>query len=281
MLGATLGGGVGRYNGLHGMIVDSLLNVRMVTANGDIVTASTTENADLFWGIRGAGFNYGIIVSAEYQVYNLTSSLVMNADMVFPVSQNATIFNYLKNYENSLPAEFAIILLGGYSEAYGGVSHAGSALVQFLILSSSIQHYILINAAYAGPLSSGKALIQPLLDLRPVKENISEIPWSELTQTAFFEAEGSLPNPCIKGLHQNVYGGSIRTYDIPTFQNWVAELDIFYSNYPNARGSIWFIEQFATQAVKAVSDEATAYPWRDITAHLYVDTLLTSWITFS
>ena len=172
-------------------------------------------------------------------------------------------------------------MLGEYSEAYGGVSRVGSVLVQFLTLSSLIQHYILINAAYAGPLSAGKALIQPLLDLGPIKENISEIPWSKLTETAFFEAEGSLPNPCIKGLHQNVYGGSIKTYDIPTFQNWVAELDMFYSEYPNARGSIWFIEHFATQAVKAVSDEATAYPWRDITAHLYVETLLTSWMTFS
>ena len=117
------------------------------------------------------------------------------------------------------------------------------------------------------------ALIQPLLDLRPIKQNISEIPWSELTETAFFDAEGSLPNPCIKDLHQNVYGGSIKTYDIPTFQTFVAELDIFYNDYPNAQSSIWFIEHFATQAVRAVPDEATAYPWRDITAHLYVDTL--------
>ena len=131
MLGATLGGGVGRYNGLHGMILDSLLGVRMVTASGDIVIASTTENADLFWGIRGAGFNYGIIVSAEYQVYNLTSSLVMNADMIFPVSQNATIFNFFKSYETGLPAEFAIILLGGFNKAYGGVSPTQSVLMQF------------------------------------------------------------------------------------------------------------------------------------------------------
>lgn len=124
MVGATLGGGVGRYNGLHGMILDSLRSVRMVTATGDIVEASTTKNADLFWGIRGAGFNYGIIVSAEYQVYDLTSSLVMNADMIFPTSANATIFNYFKSYETDLPAKLALILLGGYNEAYGGVGYA-------------------------------------------------------------------------------------------------------------------------------------------------------------
>ena len=128
MVGATLGGGVGRYNGLHGMILDSLLSVRMVTANGDIVVASATENEDLFWGIRGAGFNYGIIVSAEYQVYNLTSSFVMNADMIFPASANATIFNYLKSYETSLPAKLAFILEGGFNKAFGGVRQNSSRI---------------------------------------------------------------------------------------------------------------------------------------------------------
>lgn len=121
MLGATLGGGVGRYNGLHGMILDSLRSVRMVTANGDLVEASTTKNPELFWGIRGAGFNYGAITSATYEVYDLTSKYVVNADLVFPVSQNATILKYLKSYETSLPAELAIILLGGYNAVYGGV----------------------------------------------------------------------------------------------------------------------------------------------------------------
>lgn len=123
MIGATLGGGVGRYNGLHGMILDSLRRVRIVTASGDIINASTTENSDLFWGIRGAGFNYGILVSAEYRVYDLTSKQVMKADMVFPASANATILKYLKSYETDLPAKLSIILLGGYNEAYGGVRY--------------------------------------------------------------------------------------------------------------------------------------------------------------
>lgn len=47
LLGATLEGGVGRYNGLHGLMLDSLLNVRVVTAGGDIIEASTSENVDL------------------------------------------------------------------------------------------------------------------------------------------------------------------------------------------------------------------------------------------
>ena len=60
---AILGGGVGRYNGLHGMMVDTLLNVTMVIATGDIILVPATENSDLIWGFRGAGISYGIIVS--------------------------------------------------------------------------------------------------------------------------------------------------------------------------------------------------------------------------
>ena len=64
MVGATLGGGVGRYNGLHGLLLDSLLSVKVVTAAGKIEKASTTENPDLFWGLRGAGFNFATVLEA-------------------------------------------------------------------------------------------------------------------------------------------------------------------------------------------------------------------------
>lgn len=69
---------------------------------------------------------------------------------------------------------------------------------------------------------------------------------------------------------QNVYGGAIKTYDILAFQSLFADLNNFYSSYPEAQGTTFFIEHFAWQAVRAVKDEETANPHRDITAHLYV-----------
>jgi FAD/FMN-containing dehydrogenase len=122
MIGATLGGGVGRYNGLHGMLLDSLLSVRMVTAAGNIITVSTTENIDLFWGIRGAGFNYGTILEATYSIYNETAPLVLNADFLFPLNATQTIFHYFKSLENDLPAKLSLVFLATYAPALGGVS---------------------------------------------------------------------------------------------------------------------------------------------------------------
>jgi hypothetical protein len=120
MLGATLGGGVGRYQGLHGMILDSLLSVRMVTGTGDIVTASATQNPELFWGMRGAGFNYGIVVSATYRIYDLTAKNVMNADMIFPASASDQLWDALKNL-GVLPAKLAIAVIVTFSEPLNAV----------------------------------------------------------------------------------------------------------------------------------------------------------------
>jgi fumiquinazoline A oxidase len=122
MIGATLGRGTARYNGLHGMISDAPLSVRLVTAAGDIVTASASENSELFWGMRGAGFNFGIVLSATYQVYDLTNGgMVMNADFLFPANASTAVFQYFKSLENNLPAKLALIFQTGYNLDFGGV----------------------------------------------------------------------------------------------------------------------------------------------------------------
>jgi FAD/FMN-containing dehydrogenase len=124
MIGATLGGGVGRYNGLHGMLLDSLLSVKMVTAAGQITTVSSTQNPDLFWGIRGAGFNYGTILEATYSIYDETAPLVLNADFIFQSNASETILSFFKSFEQDLPAKLSLILLATYDPTMGGVSYS-------------------------------------------------------------------------------------------------------------------------------------------------------------
>lgn len=109
VVGATLGAGVGRFQGIHGLIIDTLLSVRLVTAKGKIITASATENSDLFWGLRGAGANFGIILSATYTITDLSNGgTVTSADLIFPASANVSYFNAMKSFQNKLPAELAL-----------------------------------------------------------------------------------------------------------------------------------------------------------------------------
>jgi hypothetical protein len=70
--GLTLGGGYGWLSGQYGLTIDNLLSATVALADGRIVTATATENTDLFWGLRGAGYNFGIVVDFTYQAYDQT-----------------------------------------------------------------------------------------------------------------------------------------------------------------------------------------------------------------
>src|SRR5262245_15783354 len=67
--GLTLGGGLGWMVRKHGLALDNVLSLRVVTADGRVATASQEENQDLFWGIRGGGGNFGVVASFEFQVH--------------------------------------------------------------------------------------------------------------------------------------------------------------------------------------------------------------------
>jgi FAD/FMN-containing dehydrogenase len=63
-----LGGGHGLLQGHYGLLSDNLISARMVLANGTAVTVSSESNPDLFWAIRGAGHNFGIVTEFEYKI---------------------------------------------------------------------------------------------------------------------------------------------------------------------------------------------------------------------
>src|SRR2546426_869464 len=69
--GLTPGGGHGFLMRSYGLACDNLLAVDLVTANGRLLRLSTTENADLFWGVRGGGGNFGIATAFEYRLYSV------------------------------------------------------------------------------------------------------------------------------------------------------------------------------------------------------------------
>jgi FAD/FMN-containing dehydrogenase len=67
-----LGGGHGWLQGQFGLSADNLLSARLVLANGTAITVSDVEHSDLFWALKGAGHNFGIVTSFQYRVYDRT-----------------------------------------------------------------------------------------------------------------------------------------------------------------------------------------------------------------
>lgn len=83
-MGVMLGGGVGRLQGKHGLASDAIRKVRLALYNGTIIEASKDVNPDLFWGIRGAGQNFGVVIEATLETYPQTNGGdFYNADLTF------------------------------------------------------------------------------------------------------------------------------------------------------------------------------------------------------
>ena len=73
MLGAGLGGGIGKYMGYFGLVTDNIIDMTVVIADGSIITVSETSHPDLYWGMRGAGHNFGIVTQFNYKIYDQPS----------------------------------------------------------------------------------------------------------------------------------------------------------------------------------------------------------------
>lgn len=119
----TLGGGIGSLQGLHGLLLDSLESVRLVTPIGDLIEVSETQYPELFWGLRGAGSNFGVVTSATYRTHQAThGGLVTNVDFIFAATEHASIWQALSAFDDTLPPELALTLAVAYNRTIDQVS---------------------------------------------------------------------------------------------------------------------------------------------------------------
>jgi len=113
--GLTLGGGMGRLQRQFGLTIDSLRAVELVTADGRLVRASDTEEPDLFWGIRGAGPNFGVVTAFEFELQPFAGTLHRGL-LIFDASAVHDVWANLLDYAARAPDAVAIILGIGRAE---------------------------------------------------------------------------------------------------------------------------------------------------------------------
>ena len=125
------------------------------------------------------------------------------------------------------------------------------------------------NAVYAGPESEGRKAVQFLQEVGPVlRQNFSVVPWDELTQNSFF----LLGNEDILSCDQtygrrSVFGAAFNEVDVEAQVKMTEQFNYMVTKYPQMRESDNSMYFCATQAVTAVPENTTAYPWRRALGH--------------
>lgn len=102
--GFTLGGGFGRLNRKYGLAVDNLRGVKMITADGKIRHVNADEDADLFWGVRGGGGNFGVVTEFDFHLHPFERNLLSGAIM-WPIEQARDVLEYYAEHAGNLSDE--------------------------------------------------------------------------------------------------------------------------------------------------------------------------------
>jgi FAD/FMN-containing dehydrogenase len=168
--GLALGGGVGWLVRKYGLTCDNVLSCEVVTAKGEIVTADADTNADLFWGLRGGGGNFGVVTSFLFQAHPV--STVLGGVVLHARDQAAAVFRNYRDFMATAPEELT---------AYAG-----------LISMPDGTPAAAVMACYCGDLIEGERVLKPLRAFgSPIFDAIQPIPFPVMQK---FADEANLDN---------------------------------------------------------------------------------------
>lgn len=242
LVGATIGGGIGTTQGLHGLILDALVSVRVVTASGALVTASATENSDLFWAVRGAGANFGIITQATYNIYDQTNDgYVSMGQFVYPASSNSSLWDILHSFDDYLPRKLSLIISAGFNHTTGLA-------------------FLTAGAFYHGPMAEAQPYFDQFIAEGPVKQTILNV--TTLTMFSLLSQ-----GPCNDGQRHNDYTIGLNRTDVATFTETFADWVNFVASIPSYTGLLVF-QRYSNEVMLQKPSGETSYPWRDIKTYL-------------
>jgi FAD/FMN-containing dehydrogenase len=148
--GLTLGGGIGWLQRKHGLTIDQLLGVELITAEGELVRASATENPDLFWGLRGGGGNFGIVTDFEFRLHEVGPT-VLAGPIFWPIEESPNVLRFYRDWIADAPDELMTIVL-----------HRKAPPLAFVPPELHGELVVAVICFYAGPLDEGAEVVRPL-----------------------------------------------------------------------------------------------------------------------
>jgi len=227
--GLTLGGGWGHLARRYGLSSDNLLSVDLVTTSGYLLAAGATENADLFWGVRGGGGNFGIVTSFEYQLHAVGP--VLGGIVAYPFEKATEVLKLYREFTIASPDEMAsgIVLIS---------LPDGTPVVGIVV-------------CHSGAFAEGERVVKPLRAFGPpLMDQIGPIPYTAAQQLI----DGFYP----AGLQNYWKSSFLRTISDDVIDTMVAYCAKRPS--PMCHG---LIEHQLGGAVRRADREATAFGHRD------------------
>ena len=152
--GLTLGGGLGWLNGAHGLACDNLLGAEVVTADGDVLRVGPDSHADLLWGLRGGGGNFGVVTSFRYRVHPVAR--VLAGALIYSWSVAREVLHEHHRFMSTAPDELS-------SSVSLGLDADGRAAVTVIV-------------CWSGDLDRGQRVLRPLREFgRPREDSIGPV----------------------------------------------------------------------------------------------------------
>ncbi|QZY30379.1 FAD-binding oxidoreductase [Nocardioides coralli] len=196
--GFTLGGGTGWLDRKFGLACDNLLAVELVTAEGELVTASDEENPELFWALHGGGGNFGVATSLTFRLHELP--VMTAALLVFDPERGEEV---VRTFRDALEE--------GPDELGGGVLYATGPEEEFVPAHLVGRLATLVLVTFTGTEEQAAPHLAPFLALQPDGHAVMELPYADLNSMLddppglrnYWSAEhlGSMPDEAVAAFH--------------------------------------------------------------------------------
>jgi FAD/FMN-containing dehydrogenase len=148
--GLTLGGGIGWLHRKFGLTIDQLISIDLITADGAFVKASEAENADLFWGLRGGGGNFGIVTEFEFRLHPIGPTVVAGP-VFWPMEKAPEVLRFYREWSAEAPDELMTIIV-----------QRKALPLSFIPKELHGKQVIAVTACYSGSVEEGEAAVRPL-----------------------------------------------------------------------------------------------------------------------